>query len=245
MKKSRSDRSIRVPVRWVDGIWECGYGGVVPVKPGADGELLLRRSDIDDQEFLSSLERRDRFLVLRQGSKLLVSLAVKETAQLSRDQLALLIPYDRLSGNIATEFFEHEWTPGTLHLVEVIIDQPSERQKRLLETEKGGLWLLTEGAKAIGLASTTIRLPKAISDKPVASLNHAFTILSEVFEYWRISHTGNIYSRVLYEGANKRWYPLNLLRDAALDKKDEQIASDLWKSFMAKMSRRNPPQGTL
>ena len=39
---------------------------------------------------------------------------------------------------------------------------------------------MTEGAKAIGLASTTVLLPCAISTKPVASLNHAYTKLSKI-----------------------------------------------------------------
>jgi hypothetical protein len=70
----------------------------------------------------------------------------------------------------------------------------------------------------------------------VASLNHAFTKLSETYETWRISHTGNVYSRVLYQERNGHWYPLDLLRNETLDKKEQQIAHELWQTFMSKMT---------
>ena len=95
---------------------------------------------------------------------------------------------------------------------------------------------MTEGAKAIGLASTTVLLPCAISTKPVASLSHADTKLSEIFETWRISHTGNIYTRVLYRKRNGIWYPLDVLRNKALEKQEQAIARNLWDDLIGKMS---------
>ena len=99
---------------------------------------------------------------------------------------------------------------------------------------------MTKGIEAVGLASTTVLLPQEIPTGPVASLNHAYTKLSEIFETWRISHTGNIYDCVLYQERNGRWYPLDLLRNAALDKQEQEIANDLWKGFLVNMTgRRN------
>ena len=83
--------------------------------------------------------------------------------------------------------------------------------------------------------STTVLLPAAITDKPVQSLNHAYTKLSETFETGRISHTGNIYTRVLYRERNLKWYPLDVLRNKALAKQEHEIANSLWEGFMAKM----------
>jgi hypothetical protein len=91
--------------------------------------------------------------------------------------------------------------------------------------------------EAVGLASTSIQLPKKISEKPVASLNHAYTKLSETYETWRISHTGNIYTRILYRESNGNWYPLDVLRNEALDKQEQEIAKALWDLFMGKMTR--------
>ena len=101
---------------------------------------------------------------------------------------------------------------------------------------------MTEGAEAVGLASTTVLLPSSISTEPVASLNHAYTRLSEVFETWRISHTGNIYNRVLYQERNGIWYPLDILRNKALEKQGQEIAGKLWHDFMKKMSKQHTPK---
>jgi hypothetical protein len=70
-------------------------------------------------------------------------------------------------------------------------------------------------------------LPHSISAEPVATLNHAYTKLSEVFETWRISHTGNIYTRVLYHERNGNWYPLDTLRNKTLEKQVQEIARKL------------------
>jgi hypothetical protein len=96
---------------------------------------------------------------------------------------------------------------------------------------------MTEGLEAVGLRSTTVLLPSAITDKPVSSLNHAYTKLSETFETWRISHTGNIYTQVLYKERSGKWYPLDLLRNKALEKNEQEIARDLWEEFMARMTQ--------
>ena len=45
------------------------------------------------------------------------------------------------------------------------------------------------------------------------SLNHAFTLLSTKFETKRISHTGNVFTRVyFYSEKSKEWRPLDELR---------------------------------
>src|ERR1019366_4289423 len=73
-------------------------------------------------------------------------------------------------------------SPRALSFVEVKLAGPDHKQARLFDTDRGGLWLLTKGVEAIGLASTTIQLPEEISVGRVVSLNHAYTKLSEVFE---------------------------------------------------------------
>ena len=95
---------------------------------------------------------------------------------------------------------------------------------------------LVEHLEADGLGSTRIELPKEISPEPVGSLNHALTKLSEAYETWRISHTGNVYERVLYQERNKKWYPLDVLRNEKLEKQEKEIAKELWEGFLAKMA---------
>jgi hypothetical protein len=149
--------------------------------------------------------------------------------------------YNNFRGTIATTYLDY-WNPRTIAFVEVKLAGPNNKQARLFDTNRGGLWLITEGVEAVGLASTTVLLPPAISAKPVASLNHAYTKLSETFETWRISHTGNIYARVLYQERNGTWYPLDILRDKALEKQEQEIARGLWEDFMAKMTVQQSPR---
>jgi hypothetical protein len=169
--------------------------------------------------------------VLDEGTVLLPYLATKEKSTLTKEQEKLLIPWQSEHYQIATEHIDN-WSTGGLSLLEVSIGAPTDQQAKKFATKNGGLWLLTEGPKAVGLQSTRIRLPDAVTKDPLNSLNHAFTKLSEVYEPWRISHTGNVYQRFLYKEKDSRWYPLDLLRDGALAKKEQEIAYQLWQDFM-------------
>jgi hypothetical protein len=234
MTKAPSSRRLRIPVRFVDGFWECALGGAIPVKNDAEAELLVQRSSISDKTFLETMERKGRHQVIDEGTPLLVCLTIKPESPPSEKLRPLLKAYNSFRGAIATTFLDY-WNPGTIAFVEVKLAGPDTKQARLFDTDRGGLWLITEGVEAVGLASTTVVLPPDISDKPVASLNHAYTKLSETFETWRISHTGNIYARVLYQERNGTWYPLDILRNKALDKQEQEIARGLWDAFMEKM----------
>jgi hypothetical protein len=235
MNKSPSDRFLRIAVRYVDDRWECEYGGIVPVAPDAKAELIVGDKSITDKSFLDRMRAKSSIKVLEQGVRLLAYLATKEQAQLTNEQQKHLIPWrDRLH-EIATEHIDN-WNSAGLSLVEVSIGNPTDQQARKFDTKNGGLWLLTEGPTAVGLQSTSIILPEAVSKDCVSSLNHAFTKLSETYEPWRISHTGNVYRRFLYKENDGKWYPLELLRNAALAKKEQEIAYQLWQDFMRRMS---------
>ena len=131
------------------------------------------------------------------------------------------------------------------YFVEVQLAGANDRQARLFGTRRGGLWLMTQGIEAVGLASATVKLPRDISADPVTSLNHAYTKLSELFETWRISHTGNIYKRILYREKNEKWYPLDVLRNRALQNAEHETAQALWNTFMARMTNaRQRPDRT-
>ena len=235
MAKTHSTRRLRIPVRFVDGGWECAFGGAIPVWNDTVAELFVERTSISDIAFLERMVRKGMHKVLEEGTPLLVCLTIKPQYPPPGALGRLLKSYATLRGAINTSELDY-WNPSTLAFVEVMLAGPDTKQARLFDTDKGGLWLITEGVEAVGLASTTISLPSEISVEPVSSLNHAYTKLSETFEIWRISHTGNIYTRVLYQERNGTWYPLDILRDKALEKQEQEIARSLWEDFMAKMS---------
>lgn len=233
MSKASSTRRLRIPVRFVAGVWECSLGGAVPVEEHAEAELIVERRSISDKAFLQTLERKAHHKVLDEGTPLLVCLTIKKPVP--NNLKYFLQSYDNLRDNIATEFID-VWNPDTLFFVEVKLAGPEGRHTRLFESDRGGLWLLSEGIEATGLASTTVKLPEPVSADPVFSLNHAYTKLSEAYETWRISHTGNIYTRVLYQEKNEKWYPLDLLRNKTLDRQGKEIANKIWEEFMQKMT---------
>ena len=45
-----------------------------------------------------------------------------------------------------------------------------------------------------------------------------------------------MYERFLYQEKNKKWYPLDLLREATLALKEQEIAYDLWQTFLHRMT---------
>ena len=236
MSNESRSRQLRIPVRLVNGQWEFKLGGPVPVTEFSDAELVLHRSAVENKAFLNIMEEKARHKVLDEGTRLRVSLTVKPENPPPKEMKRLLIPYDKMCQQIGVGFM-HNWSVVPPSFVQVKIAGPNEKQARLFDTEQGGLWLVTRGIEADGLASTMIVLPKEISAEPVGSLNHALTKLSEVYETWRISHTGNVYERVLYRERNGKWYPLDLLRNEKLEKQEQEIAKGIWEGFLAKMTR--------
>jgi hypothetical protein len=79
-------------------------------------------------------------------------------------------------------------------------------------------------------------LPGAFAGEPgrnsFASLNHVLTALSELFEPWRISHSGNIYKQVLFPGADGKWYPLDRLRRVAEAREEDALINRRWQELM-------------
>ena len=123
MSKLSTRPRLRVPVRYIEGTWECDLGGGVPVKPRTRAELLVDRRDITDPAFAATLVRKGQHKVLEEGTTLLVTLTIKPESQPSEALRECLIPYARLGTSIDTRFLE-PWNPGTLHFVEVKLAGP-------------------------------------------------------------------------------------------------------------------------
>jgi hypothetical protein len=72
MSRTHSTRCLRIPVQFVDGVWECTWGGIVPVKIGTEAELFVERTAIADKAFLEMINRKGRHKVVDEGTTLLV-----------------------------------------------------------------------------------------------------------------------------------------------------------------------------
>jgi hypothetical protein len=77
MTKEGSARRLRIPVQFVDGVWECKFGGQIPVRPGTHAEIIVSRASVSDSAFLKTLEAKDFHKILDEGATLLVGLTVK------------------------------------------------------------------------------------------------------------------------------------------------------------------------
>jgi hypothetical protein len=109
-----------------------------------------------------------------------------------------------------------------------MIGPANERMKKSHPEFTGGLLVTTQGRSITRISASTIALPDAVSDRVPISLNHALTILSEVYETHRLSHTGNIYEQVFYQEEDGKWYPLAFLRKGYRNGPNPSLARRFW-----------------
>lgn len=229
-----TERKVRIPVRVIDGQWEVEFGGKVPVSEGQVAELIVPERAITEPAFLAEMKRRVVLPVLPRGTKVRAYLATKGLKDVTEDQRKQLLPWPDWPKHVSPMAIDN-WNSGELSFFELTIGPPSARQQMDKQLRVGGLWLEIKGRKATSLISSTFELHECVSKEVAISLNHAFTLLSEVYEPWRKAHTGSVYERFLYKETDGRWYPLSLLRDARLADNDQQIAKNLWAHFMRRM----------
>lgn len=229
---------VRIPVKLVDGQWEYFYGGSLPVKDGSVGDLVVDRSRIEDKKFLASLKCASKHKILEIGTTLLVALTVKHPLDIGPELVQYLQPVGSGGPDLGNAYY---WTTrsGDTRFVQISVGGPTAVQRQLDPEEKGGVWLHVEGLVPKGVSSSTILLPSGVGNGAAESLNHAFTLLSERYEPWRKSHTGNIYDRMLYRESNGKWYPLNDLRNTALVKDEHQFLRSQWEQISKSLSLRN------
>lgn len=212
-------RSLRLPVQLVDGTWELLYGGILELPKDTIAELVLTPGTVVNEQWYNALQTPNRFDLLNVGTELRVALTVREPER--KEFRDLLRPFDlhvyRPAGLLSpeTKFV-------SVHLGQAVAkgDRPAGRS---------GLWAETCGLDVRHVRSGPVVLPALPGvDGPADSLNHAFTLLSEILEPWRKSHTGNVYARVFYQDTDRYWHPLSDLRDGALASAERQIITALW-----------------
>jgi hypothetical protein len=231
------EKRLRLPIRIVDGVWELEFGGPIPVKDGQLAELVVPASAITNPTLVRAMQSKSVIKILDRGARLRVYLATKEMEGVTEEQRKQLVPWEGWNLEVAPTAI-NSWSAGPLSFFELVLGPATEKQSQDWTMAEGGLWLILEGRKAKGLQSSQFELPSCVSAVNARSLNHAFTILSEVYEQWRISHTGNVYDRFLYQETNGKWYPLSHLRDFKLAKEEERLAHGLWRDFLSEMSSR-------
>jgi len=220
--------TLKIPVHYINGSWEMIYGGGLPVKEGTAGTLKLPEESIKDKELVSILKRKQIIKILEPNTPLMIAVNPSNN----------LLPNTKKHLKDIRKNFHRNTLLGTNdQFIEVILSPNIENKNNA-----GGLWLVLEGLNPKGIESGTVLLPSfedyAERTRTAKSLNHAFTILSEIYETERISHTGNIYKRVFYKEANGSWYPLEDLRNYGIDCSEREILKNLWDSINSHLKNK-------
>lgn len=223
-----SSKTIRVPVRFVDGEWELLYGGPIRVNEATVGELHLAKDSVADKALYKALTQRSAVGVLPQGTELRVALSIKT---LSPELQRQLLPHE------VTVYDRRAKISSDARFARVFLGGPTSAQ-RVKGVKTGGLTLVLEGVEPRAIESGRVHFPTVTRLEPVDSLNHAFTRLSEAFEPWRKAHTGSIYERVFYQETGGMWFPLKDLRDRALASAERQVVQRLWANVVTRLGIR-------
>lgn len=208
---------VTVPVKRVGERWEFFYGGDVPVREGTLGELTLSADQITDEQFKQRVMQELTVKILDEGTELLVALS--DRAIKGRRAGSWPDPYPPTVPPGTTRFERIRLGP---------VKQKPGQQPLLLELERGGLWLKLKGLERCELQGSTVQMPDGFEPEVATSLNHAFTLLSHAYEKHRISNTGNVYTRVFYQERDKRWYPLDDLRNGVQAEGERQLLRETW-----------------
>jgi hypothetical protein len=223
---------VTLPVKFVGGLWEFFYGGVVPVKEGALGELTISAGQLSEDKFRHRVTQELEVQILGEDTPLMVALSDRSNGGGRFD------PWPEFGMGRA------QVPPATTRFVEVrlgpkkeLLDDPHRFDRELY---RGGLWLRLKGLERSELFGSSVRLPKGFDPAFAYSLNHAYTRLSQKFETHRISNTGNVYSKVFYQDRDERWYPLDDLRIGVQARAERRLLHELWGEVERKLGWRPP-----
>jgi len=203
--------TIKIPVQYKNGSWVMISKEAIPVRDGATGELQLREDDVRDPELISTFKRISVVNILEPNALLMIAVSPADNlSEQTKEHLK----------NIKIGYSYKNTLGSNDKFVEVICSRLS---------------LSLVGLSPKGIESGTIFLPaiKGKEDLPptARSLNHALTILSEIYETNRISHTGNIYKRVFYKDTDDYWYPIEDLRTDGKEFSRREVLQNLWASI--------------
>jgi hypothetical protein len=201
---------MRIPVVWIGGQWKLRVIAPIQFNEGAVGELFVDSAGLADRTLVAAANERRRIAVLPVGTELRVALTIEAALDDSLRQVVVAgeTPHD------VTAKISNRASFVSVRLM------GNSKPDLCCGSEPAGLWFVFRGQELPRIGSGVVELPKVRNlEARVDSLNQAFTRLSEVFEPWRKAHTGSIYERVFYKESDKRWGPLDELRNRAIEER--------------------------
>jgi hypothetical protein len=178
-------KTVRVPVRIVDGEVQLAWGAALPKIADCIGDLIVPASAIQDTADLAMLSKEELIPLLPAKSIVLCKLGARHIppAMLPKCKLATLpeAPYQRAA------------------FVEIVLEEDLELRLR--------------GTKPALLTSVPCKIP-TLPDARASSLNEAYRRISEAFEPTRRSAGGNVFLNVYHRASDTApLVSLNALRD--------------------------------
>lgn len=198
----KTKKTVRILVQFRPGSILRSDGTPLPkIRDGTFGNLVLPASALADEAELQKLEEESTKELLQAGTSVFIGLNPSGGTSKDRERttLATELSFDpereapKPPGGIPP-------SPKTLfgrgydRFAEVVLKEP--------------LIMRIRGDKQPSLEACKCCIPVLRTE--ARSLNHALTLLSVVFETERISHTGNVFTRVFYRCTEiKDWRSLN------------------------------------
>lgn len=176
-------KTVKVPIRIVDGKVQYFYGGELPKIANVSGDLVIPAFALLDPVQTEELSQQDASEMLPAGSELMINVNVDTYAE------GVLMKWLNPSSDL----------PAIARKVGFVKVQLEE-----------SLYLWHRGTKLSQLFPCSCILVDL--NEEATSLNHAYTIASKKFETKRVSNTGNVFRHVYYKGKNG-WEPLEWLRE--------------------------------
>lgn len=226
---------VRIPVHFENGAWVTETGRSLIAANGTTAEFVMPTGAVKKlwpERDICVLECAQ---FLNQGAALRIAIRVRHRDELKDALLKHLISPIDMMGRVEWGTVQG-WHSTEAHFIEVVLGDPTTPQKEKFPDFSGGLMVKVRGTAIEEVIPSRFNLPEGISDKKPLSLNHAYTILSEIYEVHRASHTGSIYQTIFYQGADDCWYPLGLLKKVGLElerdghKNTENLVSEFWRS---------------
>ena len=178
------EKTVKIPVKIVNGKPVFFYGGELPkLREGAIGDLILPAYAVLDKDNLEKLEQEQSCDLLPEGATLLVN-----------------IKSDIKSKYVLTHGADN--------------DLPKSASGDFVQVYlKNDLKMKMRGTKTPVLSNCACNVPALENPKETPiSLNHAFTLISTKFETKRLSHTGNVFTKMYFKTEKGLWSQLDNLR---------------------------------
>lgn len=185
---NKYEKTIKIPVIFEDGQIKFYYGGAMPIiEEGTIGELILPEYSVGSKEIVNKLQTKYDVKLFDRGTKLYLAMQ------------NYYIPHSLLGSVVA---LKNVYPPIDCQFVEVILNEP--------------LNLLFRGSKQAKLQDVECLIP-VLKNKKAISINNAYTLISEVFEPERKSHSGNVFDKCYYEyidikSGTEHYFPIVRLR---------------------------------